>query len=389
MSDIVILGGGVIGVSTAMQLKKKVPKSDTIIVVDRQDEQYYAPSILWVLIGERTPESLYRNPADFFAKNGIRFIHDAAVKIQPGQNKLILKKEGSLAYDILIVGTGADYDHTLFPELGNAGYNLWELEGATQFRKKLEEFNGGVIALMVPEMPIKCIGSIYETAFQLHMLFRKKGVENKVTINIYTPESAPMAKFEKPFSKAVVRLLQDQNININCQSEFIRINRIKSQLEFTDKTEKFDLLAYAPPHRGSAIAKDSGLADEHGWIKVDPYFLKTDRENIFAGGDAVSILTPGGDILPKCGSVATFHALVISRNVLAVLDGKKPEAKYRGTAFYLLENGSGNCMPALGSFYGKKKPYFYTFPNSRWFRILKRYAESRWLSGKPSYPPWI
>jgi len=57
---IVILGGGVGGVVSAVELRKKLPKQHRIVLVDREEQHLFAPSLLWLMIGQRTAEKISR-----------------------------------------------------------------------------------------------------------------------------------------------------------------------------------------------------------------------------------------------------------------------------------------------------------------------------------------
>ena len=48
---IVILGGGVGGVVSAVELRKKLPKQHRIVLVDREEQHLFAPSLLWLMMG--------------------------------------------------------------------------------------------------------------------------------------------------------------------------------------------------------------------------------------------------------------------------------------------------------------------------------------------------
>lgn len=57
---IVILGGGVGGLVAANELRKRLPRVHRIVVVDREPAFVFAPSLLWVLTGNRTVEKVSR-----------------------------------------------------------------------------------------------------------------------------------------------------------------------------------------------------------------------------------------------------------------------------------------------------------------------------------------
>ena len=60
MKPILILGGGVGGVVTANELRKKIGKQHKIIVFDKDDKHVFAPSLLWLMTGLRKPEKISR-----------------------------------------------------------------------------------------------------------------------------------------------------------------------------------------------------------------------------------------------------------------------------------------------------------------------------------------
>jgi NADH dehydrogenase FAD-containing subunit len=67
---IVILGGGVGGVATARALRKRLPAPHRIVLVDREPDHLFAPSLLWLMVGTRTPQAI-RRPLARLARKGI------------------------------------------------------------------------------------------------------------------------------------------------------------------------------------------------------------------------------------------------------------------------------------------------------------------------------
>ena len=67
---ILILGGGVGGVATARALRKRLPRAHRIVLVDRDYEHLFAPSLLSLMVGQRTPEAIRRPLAKLGRKGG-------------------------------------------------------------------------------------------------------------------------------------------------------------------------------------------------------------------------------------------------------------------------------------------------------------------------------
>jgi len=80
--SIVILGAGVGGIATARALRKRLPRPHRIVLVDREPDHVFAPSLLWLMTGTRTPEAI-RRPLARLARKGIDVRIGAVEDIEP------------------------------------------------------------------------------------------------------------------------------------------------------------------------------------------------------------------------------------------------------------------------------------------------------------------
>lgn len=67
---ILVLGGGVGGVATARSLRKRLPGAHRVVLVDRERDHVFAPSLLWLMVGQRTPDAITR-PLSQLSRKGI------------------------------------------------------------------------------------------------------------------------------------------------------------------------------------------------------------------------------------------------------------------------------------------------------------------------------
>src|SRR3972149_12109036 len=67
---IVSLGGGVGGVVAARELRRRLPRPHRIVLVDREREHLFAPSLLWLMVGQRKAASI-RRPLSRLERKGI------------------------------------------------------------------------------------------------------------------------------------------------------------------------------------------------------------------------------------------------------------------------------------------------------------------------------
>ena len=78
-----VLGAGVGGVVAATELRRLLPKSDRVVIVDRETSHLFAPSLLWLMIGDRRPEQIAR-PISGLSKKGIEVVRGEIENIDPG-----------------------------------------------------------------------------------------------------------------------------------------------------------------------------------------------------------------------------------------------------------------------------------------------------------------
>jgi len=86
-TSVLVLGGGVGGVVAARSLRKELPGQHRIVVVDRQRDHLFAPSLLWLMTGKRTRDRISR-PLDRLARRGIEVIHGEISRIEPDTRRV-------------------------------------------------------------------------------------------------------------------------------------------------------------------------------------------------------------------------------------------------------------------------------------------------------------
>jgi sulfide:quinone oxidoreductase len=103
-----ILGGGVGGVATARALRRRVPRTHRIVLVDREREHLFAPSLLWLMVGRRTAESI-RRPLARLERRGIEVRFGEVERIDPERRVVTVGGE-TLSADFLVIALGAELD---------------------------------------------------------------------------------------------------------------------------------------------------------------------------------------------------------------------------------------------------------------------------------------
>lgn len=60
MATVLVLGGGIAGAAAANALRERLGERHRVVVVERDAEQVFAPSLLWLMVGKRRPAAISR-----------------------------------------------------------------------------------------------------------------------------------------------------------------------------------------------------------------------------------------------------------------------------------------------------------------------------------------
>ena len=103
-STTLILGGGVGGLVTANELRRRLPKSHRIVLVDRAERHVFWPSLLWLQVGLRRPDRIARDLARLQRK-GIEVVRGDVTEIDPDRRALTVGSR-RLEGDYLVLSPG-------------------------------------------------------------------------------------------------------------------------------------------------------------------------------------------------------------------------------------------------------------------------------------------
>jgi len=352
MKTILILGGGVGGVVTANELRKKISKEHKIIVFDKEQKHVFAPSLLWLMTGLRKPEKISRE-LNRLQRKGIEFVNGEIESVNPTEKSVMVNGKNYQG-DYIVISLGAE----LLDDFGldGKGHNFYTLEGALGLQSALSSFQGGKVVLAVLSVPFKCPAAPYEAALLLAHHFKKKKIRDMVEIELYSPEPGPMGVAGEKLSTAVRQMVESKGITYFPKHQFSKLNG--NTLEFTNGVKtNFDLLAYVPIHQCPKVISNTDLVGESGWVKIkDRETMATDFWGVFAIGDITGIPLAVGKPLPKAGVFAHYQAEVVANNIAVAVNGKGKFKNFTGYGECFIELGGGKAGLAKGNFYAEPLP---------------------------------
>jgi sulfide:quinone oxidoreductase len=376
--SVIVLGGGVGGVVTAVELRKKLPKRHRIVLIDREAQHVFAPSLLWLMVGLREARKISR-PLDQLQKKGIEVVRGEIERIEPESKKVTVGGKSYTA-DHLVVSLGADLAPEAVPGLSEAGHDFYTLKGAEGLHRALESFQGSRVVVLTAAPAYKCPAAPYEAAMLIDSYLRRRNGSKPVSIDIYAAEPGPMRTAGMEASKGVEEMVKAKGIAYHPEHQVTSVDAAARRIRFASGAEaEFDLLAYVPPHRAPRVVKESGLVNDSGWVPVDRNTMQTRFPGVYAIGDVTTIPLKMGKPLPKAGVFAHGQAEVVVQNIAHSVTGKGEAATYNGLGECFVEIGDGKAGIGRGDFFAEPVPVVKMYP-ARWRRHMgKVLFEKFWL----------
>jgi sulfide:quinone oxidoreductase len=375
---VVVLGGGVGGLVTASELRQRLGEEHRVVLVDQGGKHVFWPSLLWLQVGLRDPESITRELASLERK-GINVVRGEVKSIDPKQRTVDVNGE-VLEADYLVVSLGARLAPEEVPGLAETGHNLYSLEGATAIRDIRKGLTQGSLVVLVSRTPFKCPAAPYEAAMLLDHDLRKRKVRDRVSVDLYSPEAGPMGVAGPEVSAEVRGLIEERGITYHPQHQVVRVDPATKRLFFANEVvAPFDLLVYIPPHVAPSVVREAGLTGESGWVPVDRHTLETRFPGVYAIGDVVSIPLSMGLPLPKAGVFAHHEGEAVAQTIANQINGQGRAGAFDGHGDCFIEVGGGRAGFGRGNFYAEPRPAFKLYKPGRHWHAGKVLLEKEWM----------
>jgi sulfide:quinone oxidoreductase len=383
---IVIVGGGSAGITVAAQLTNKLSNPD-ITLIAPNDIHLYQPGQTLVAGNVWSVDQLGEKTKDYIP-SGTKWIKDKVVSYNPDAKEVKTKGGKTFPYDILVIATGIEYNYEAIEgltanDIGKNGImsvylnnlDTGSTDGCVAMQKQLKQMvaeskTKKITALYShPNTPIKCGGAPKKVMYLTDGWLRKEGNRDNVEMT-FLPNGGKMFGV-KEYHEAIVKQYEKRNMKWKYKHNLVKVDKNAKVATFRhtyeveefdadlgEKTKvkkhkdvemKYDYLHVTPPMMAERAAAKSPLGSKKGWIPVTKETLQHVKyKNVFAIGDIAAV--PMG----KTGGSVRKQAPVVTQNIVDVLEGKAPSAKYDGYTVCPLITGYGTVM--LAEFNWTKKP---------------------------------
>lgn len=378
-----VLGGGTGGVVAANVLRDTLGAQHRVVLLSRHHQHVYYGALPLLMVGLRVPSDISR-PLARLRRRGIDFLRAEVLGLDP-ERREVHTSQGTVNYDYLVISLGAQHQPSTVPGMDRGSLNPYDIEDVVRIAQSVESMERGRILYFISSLPYSCPQAPYETMLILEDHLRRQGRRNRFQLSIVTPESHPQILGCTITARKLMSTLKQREITLRAGVRVLRMEPEKRRLVMDHNlSETADLFLGLPPHWGPEIMRNSPLADQSGWIEVDPHTLQTADERIWAVGDATGLRTPStGAFAAKAGVFAHFQAEVVARNIACLLEGSEPRFRYRGKGGCFVAQSLSQGRYVLVRNYSQPAPVVWASPPSRavyWAKLaFERYWLSRWF----------
>lgn len=377
--DVVVVGAGSAGISTAASLLKRKPGLK-ICLIDPAESHFYQPG--WTLVGGGVfkAANTRRNMADVIPAH-TKWLKEAVKTFLPNENKVVLENGQKIAYQYLVVAAGIklnwDAIEGLSETLGRNGVTSnYRYDLAPYTWDLVKNLNGGKAVFTQPPMPIKCAGAPQKAMYLSCDHWLKNDKLKDINVSFYNAGAVLFGVAD--YVPALESYIQKYQVNTHFTHNLVKVDGPNKRAYFatTDKDgeksiveTEFDMLHVCPPQTAPDFIRNSPLVDAAGWVDVDKETLQhTQFKNIWSLGDVSN--TPNA----KTMAAARKQAPVVAQNIADAIDGNTIRAIYDGYGSCPLTVERGKIVLAEFGYGGKLLP---TFPT--------------WLNDgtKPTYLAWV
>ena len=332
---LLVVGGGFGGASAARFARIAYPWLD-VTLVEPQSRFVTCPYGNLVLAGERGMADITHS-FDGLRARGVTVVHDWVEGIDPVAKSVRLRGGATLGYDRMILSPGIalrwgaieGYDEAASQLLPHA----WVPADGGQtalLRRQLEAMeDGGVVGISIPGNPFRCPPGPYERISMIAQYLKRHKPKSKILALDAKDAFSKQPLFQDGWKQLYGDMIEW--VPLSKDGKVVRVDAATRTLE-TEFGAKHQVAVanIIPPQSAARIAISAGLADNSGWVPVNPRsFESRAAPGIHVVGDANN-----GAPMPKSGFVANNTAKQAVAAAAALLRGEPvPEAVYFNTCY--------------------------------------------------------
>ena len=342
MKRIVILGGGFAGLYTARGLKGVDAE---ITVVDRHNYHLFQPLLYQVAMAALNPSDIAAPIRGILRKQkNVRVILGEATSVDVNAKRVDLADGSSLAYDLLVIATGAAHSYFGHPEWERFAPGLKTIDDALEIRRRVllafeaaeresdpERQKTWLTFVVIGAGPtgVELAGALSEIARQTMVRdFRNIQPENARVILLEGKERV-LPPYPPELSEKARKQLEDLGVEVITNAVVTDMNA--DAVHVGERVIPTHTILWGAGVQASPLARSLGVPlDRAGRVLVEPDLTIPGHSDVFVLGDLAAARQHDGSFVPGVAPAAIQAGQHTAMNLERAVAGQPLRAfKYK------------------------------------------------------------
>lgn len=364
---IVIVGGGFGGLYTALYLQKYHQlQNASITLIEPRQNFLFTPLLYEVLTDEMLLWEVAPSYDSLLAGTTIQWCQDWADYIDLGQQQVRLRQAEPLAYDYLVVATGAKTRPLSIPGLPDHALTFRSLDDVVGVKARLDHLARISSPVVVTVMGAGASGVELATKVADRL-------GPRATVRLVDRSEQILKLFPQGLRRQALRALKQRGVALHLKTTVDEVGANHICLNGEPHVNHLTLGATGTepmPWSGTAVT-----TNERGQVSVRPTLQLQDYDNVFVIGDAAAQASP------DTAQAAYQAAATVAKNLAKISGGRRPH-RFRyihlGDMLALGKGAGGVCSFGLnlgGRLGGlvRRMVYLHRMPtNHHRFKVARR-----------------
>jgi len=333
LMKILIIGGGFGGLYAAKTLAKT---GATITLVDRRNYHLFQPLLYQVATAALNPSDIAAPIRAVLRKQKNISVIMGDVQAIDTQRRIVTMADGELAYDILIVATGATHSYFNHPEWEENAPGLKTIEDALEIRRRVlrafeaaeretdpERQKAWLTFVIVGAGPtgVELAGALSEIARQTMLRDFRRINPTSARVILVEGRERVLPPYPPPLSAKAADQLRNLGVEVVTNAIVTRIN--DHEVCVGEATIPTRTILWAAGVQASPLAKSLGVPlDRAGRVLVEPDLSIAGHPDVFVIGDLAAVKNDDGSLVPGVAPAAIQEGTHTAKNIARILNGQ-------------------------------------------------------------------
>jgi NADH dehydrogenase len=333
-AHVVILGGGFAGLYAARALRRAPVR---ITLVDRHNYHLFQPLLYQVATAALNPSDIAAPIRSILRhQSNVSVLLGEAASIDPNRKSVTLADGAELAYDFLIVATGATHSYFGHPEWEKNAPGLKSIDDALEIRRRVllafeaaereddEAARNALLTFVIVgagPTGAELAGALSEIARQTMLRdFRRI---NPSSARILLVEGKERVLPTYPPSLSAKAQHQLEHLGVEVITNAVVTSLSDSEVRIGDRTIPTRTVLWAAGVTASPLARSLGAPlDRAGRVEVLPDLTVPGHPEIFVTGDLAALKQKDGSLVPGVAPAAIQEGNHSARNIERAIAAK-------------------------------------------------------------------